>query len=244
VTGNDLDLHVRSRRLHVRRWGSASAPLLIGVPGLTGTTASFDFLGAHVGGATTQVVAVDLRGRGSSDRTPPGSYGWENHARDLAAIADELGFERFSVCGQSMGGSVAIKVAELAGDRLDAVILSDVAGRVEPGIGPVVADVLAQLDESQASRAAVDEDRAYTWTQDPYARWQHLTMPTLLLRATREMRAGAGFVIPAGDVPAFRRAVPRATVVEVDADHSTINSHPDTVEAMVAFLAAARGAAP
>ena len=104
----------------------------------------------------------------------------------------------------------------------------------------MVADVLAQLDESQASRAAVDEDRAYTWTQDPYVRWQHLTMPTLLLRATREMRAGAGFVIPVDDVPVFRRTVPRATVVEIDADHITINSHPDTVDAVVAFLAASR----
>ena len=135
MTGDDLDLHVRSCRVHVHRWGSARAPLLICVPGLTGTTASFEFFGAHVGSATTQVLAVDLRGRGASDRTPPGSYGWENHARDVVAIADELGFARFSVCGQSMGGSVAMKVAELAGDRLEAVILSDVAGRVEPGIG-------------------------------------------------------------------------------------------------------------
>lgn len=272
-----LDLTVRGRRLHVRRWGAPSARLVIGVPGLTGTSASFGVLGSRLGGASLQLVAVDPRGRGRSEVTGPGTYGWEHHALDVLAIADELGTERFSVAGQSMGASVAMKVAELDAARLDAVVLLDVAGRVDPGIGPVIAGILdrlgvvypsadAYLDEVRAQglidpwsddweaqyrdeledvpggvrlRAdpdAVQEDRAYTWTQDPYARWAHLTMPTLLVRAARELRAGSGFTVPADDVVAFRRDVPEAQVVEIDANHITVNAHPETARAIAQFL--------
>ena len=46
-----------------------------------------------------------------------------------------------------MGGSVAIKAAELNGARLDAVVLVDVAGRIEPGVGAVIASVISRLDD-------------------------------------------------------------------------------------------------
>ncbi len=278
MTVDEFDITVRSWRLHAQRWGSPSAPLLIGLPGLSGTIKSYGYLGSQLGGEALQLVALDLRGRGKSETTPPGTYGWGNHGCDVLAIADALGFGRFAVCGQSMGGSVAIKVAELAPERLDGVVLIDVAGRVDPGVGAVIAEVLDRVRavypsaddllgevrsdglihpwsehwdaayrydlqevdggvRSRASIAAIDEDRAYTWTQDPYARWKYLTMPTLLLRASREMRPGAGFVVPADDCRAFRRDVARSEVVEVDANHITITAHPETASAIATFLA-------
>ncbi|MEY2459785.1 MAG: hypothetical protein QOG30_1615, partial [Acidimicrobiaceae bacterium] len=108
---------------------------------------NFDFVGERLGGDALQLVALDLRGRGNSETTPPGSYGWENHALDVFAVADALGFEQFSLVGQSMGGSVAIKAAELNGSRLDAVVLIDVAGRVDRGVGAVIASVMSRIDE-------------------------------------------------------------------------------------------------
>ncbi len=92
----------RSHRLQARKWGSASGLLVIGVPGLSGNVAHFEFLGERLGGDDLQLVALDLRGRGRSDTTPPGSYGWENHARDLFAVADALGFDRFAVIESSL----------------------------------------------------------------------------------------------------------------------------------------------
>ena len=50
-----------------------------------------------------------------------------------------------------MGGSVAMKVAELDGSRLDGVVLVDVAGRVDPGVGPVIASVIEHLDDVHPS---------------------------------------------------------------------------------------------
>jgi len=197
-------------------------------------------------------------------------------------VADELGFGRFAIIGQSMGGSVAMKSAELDAARLTAVVLVDVAGRVDRGVAAPIATSISRLSRAyeslehylgdvrsqglvqdwneywddaygydvhdiegrtvvRTSVDAVNEDRAYTATQDPYSRWKHLTMPTLLLRATREL-LGAGFVVPAGDRDRFRRDVPHAAVVEIDANHLTINAHPDTVAAVVRFLTSATAA--
>ena len=277
VVGQELDIEVRSHRLHGQRFGSPSAPLVVGLHGLSLNMKTFDFVGERLGGDAVQLVALDLRGRGNSDTTPLGTYGWESHALDVFAVADALGLARFSIIGQSMGGSIAMKAAELEGSRLDAIVLVDIAGHVDPGVGPVIASALGQIDEVHASveayldavrtqgladpwneywdrvyryqlteasdgvRSLVDpravaEDRADTLTQDPYTRWRHLTMPTLLLRATREIRPGAGHVVPTDDRDRFLREVPRSAVVEVDANHLTINTHPDTAAAIATFL--------
>lgn len=274
---DEFDLGVRGWRVRGRRFGAVGAGLVVGVHGLSGNMRSFDFLGERLGGEALQFVALDLRGRGRSETTAPGTYGWRNHALDVFAVADALGFERFSVVGHSMGGSVAIKAAELGGRRLEAVVLLDVAGRIDPGVGAVIASVVAGLGDvhesvedhlaavkaqhlyepwsehwdrfhrygleevdggvrSSVRPEAVAEDRRYTLTQDPYDRWKHLTMPTLLLRATRELRPGAGYVVPADDRDRFAREVARSTVVEIDANHLTITTHPDAAAALRRFL--------
>ena len=274
---DEFDLVLPSGRLHAQRFGDPRAPLVVCLPGLAGNIKNFDFIGERVAGGSLQLVALDLRGRGKSEKTPSGTYGWERHARDVVAVADSLGFETFAAIGQSMGASVAIKVAGLYGARLDAVVLVDVAGRVDPGVGAVIAlslDHLGKVYESvdryvdakrsrglvepwteywqrsscygleevdggvrsRTSLDAVLEDRAYTATQNPYDRWKYLTMPTLLLRATRELRPGSGYMVPADDRDAFLREVRKATLVEVDANHLTINTHTDTAAAIRDFL--------
>ena len=252
---------------------------MLGLHGLTGNMKTFDVVGELLGANERQLVALDLRGRGRSDTTPAGTYGWENHALDVLAVADALGSEHFSLIGQSMGGSVAMKVAELEPSRLDAVVLVDIAGRVDPGVGPVIASVIERLDDeyssvegyleavraqglhepwgdrwerslryglqevegsirSRADRDAVAEDRRFTSTQDPYARWKYLTMPTLLMRATRELVPGSGLVVPAGDRERFLREVPSGAVAEIDANHLTIDIDPRAAAVIAEFLVA------
>ena len=253
-------------------------PLVLCVPGLSGNIKTFDFIGERVGGDSRQLVALDPRGRGGSETTPPGTYGWENHARDVVAVADALGFETFAVIGKSMGASVAMKIAELHDARLEAVVLVDVAGRVDPGIGPVIELSVDHLDTVYESaeryvdavsiagpgramervlatvlalRAARGTRRGpvadqpgssargparYAATQHPYDRWKYLTMPTLLLRRTRELRPGAGYTVPGADRDKFLREVRKASVVEVDANHLTITTHAGTATAIRDFL--------
>lgn len=279
VVAEELDFEVRGHRIHAQRFGSASAALVVGLHGTSLNMKCFDFLGERLGGEVIQLVALDLRGRGRSETTPPGTYGWANHALDAFAIADALGFERLSMVGLSMGGSVAMKAAALDGRRLDALVLVDIAGHVDRGAGEIAGALISRIGDVHASadalvdavRAeglvepwtehwerchryeleevdggvrsrvalhAVAEDRAYAATQDVYGRWSYLTMPTLLLRATRELRSGAGHVVPEAVRDLFLRDVPSGEVVEVDANHLTITSHPDTATAIQRFLTA------
>jgi pimeloyl-ACP methyl ester carboxylesterase len=274
----EFDLDVRSHRLHAQRFGDPTAPLALALPGLSGNMKSFDFLGERLAGDRLQLVAIDLRGRGRSEATGPGTYGWENHARDVLAVADQLGVGRFSVIGQSMGGGVAMTVAELDAGRLDAVVLLDAAGVPDPGTLAVIASSVSRLDtvhpsadayietvkaqgliepwteyweryyryeleevegggvRSRTVADAIAEDAAYGATQDLYARWQNLTMPTLLVRAGQEFRPGAGHIVSAVDRDRFLREAPAGSVVEIDANHMTVNTHHDTANAINTFL--------
>jgi len=142
VPTEELDLRLPSGRFRAERFGAAGAPLVLGLPGLSANLRSFDFLGERLGGDDLQLVAVDLRGRGHSEVTPPGTYGWVNHAKDVLAIADALGASRFSIIGQSMGGAVAMACAMLDAARIERIVLLDICGRPdESSVIPIGAAV-------------------------------------------------------------------------------------------------------
>ena len=77
----DCDIPLESGTLRVRRWGAADAPAVVCVPGLSANLCGFDRLAERLAGDTLQLVAIDLRGRGRSEVTGAGTYGWRSHAR-------------------------------------------------------------------------------------------------------------------------------------------------------------------
>ncbi|QNS03562.1 alpha/beta fold hydrolase [Streptomyces xanthii] len=64
-----------------------------------------------------QYALVDLRGYGEAKDTP-GAYTTAEGAADVLDLADRLGWERFSLIGHSMGGSVAQRVVATAPHRV------------------------------------------------------------------------------------------------------------------------------
>lgn len=59
------------------------------------------------------VFAFDLRGHGESDPPPTSEgYEWRRLGRDLLAVADLFGLERFHAAGNSVGGAITVE-AEL-----------------------------------------------------------------------------------------------------------------------------------
>lgn len=140
------DLELPSGRLHAREHGPADGPLVLGVPGLSANGVAFDALGQRLAAEGRRLVALDLRGRGRSDITPPGTYGLAAHARDVVDAADALGAERFDVLGWSMGALVGLEVATLAPARLRTLTLLDHAGRAERAAVEAVRKGLERLD--------------------------------------------------------------------------------------------------
>ncbi|MEV0174762.1 alpha/beta hydrolase [Streptomyces sp. NPDC050803] len=76
-------------------------------------------------------AVVDLRGYGEA-KDAVGAYTTTEAAQDLLELADRLGWDRFSVVGHSMGGSVAQRLLALAPERLRRIV----------GVSPVPASGL------------------------------------------------------------------------------------------------------
>ena len=137
-----IELALTSGRLRAHRFGPAGGPLTLCVHGLSANSRSFDFLGPALAADGRSVVALDLRGRGWSDVTGLGTYGWRNHARDVLEAATALGAERFAYVGHSMGAFIGLEVARQAPARVERVALVDAIGLPEPAsLLPILAAV-------------------------------------------------------------------------------------------------------
>ncbi len=65
-----------------------------------------------------RVVRFDARGHGRSP-VPPGPYSLADLGGDLLGLLDELGLERASICGVSMGGAISMWTALHAPERVE-----------------------------------------------------------------------------------------------------------------------------
>jgi pimeloyl-ACP methyl ester carboxylesterase len=158
---SDHDFALPQGRLHGRITGSEHGPLALLVPGLTANLISMERIARALADAGWRALAVDLRGRGHSETTPPGTYGWERHARDLLDLADRMRVARFAVVGWSMGAFVAQQVAVLAPERVSHLALIDAAGPPAPeAMAPVMAAVERLRDVYPSADAYVERVRS------------------------------------------------------------------------------------
>lgn len=110
---------------------SAKLPVIC-IPGLTRNARDFEDLAPWIASLGRRVIAVDLRGRGRSDRDPnPRRYKPPTYARDIVDLLDSLGVPRALFVGTSLGGIVTMALAAKHLDRIGGAVLNDV--------GPVIA---------------------------------------------------------------------------------------------------------
>ncbi|WP_232664887.1 alpha/beta fold hydrolase [Pseudonocardia sp. TRM90224] len=151
----EIDLPLRSGIVHAQRYGPPDAPLTLCVHGLSANMHALDFIAERIARADRQIVSVDLRGRGSSEITPPGTYGLAAHAEDVLEIATALGAERFDYVGWSLGGLIGVTAAGLAPHRVRSLSVVDHANREEEPAYQAVRAGLGRLD------AVVDRPELY-----------------------------------------------------------------------------------
>ena len=95
-----------------------------------------------------RVIRMDMRGHGASD-APAGEYTVELLARDVLAVADAAGLERFDLCGISLGGMVGQWIGIHAADRLRRLVLCNTTGRADPA--PQVARIATVRERGMAA---------------------------------------------------------------------------------------------
>ena len=102
---------------------SGEGPPLVCLHGLGGTKASFLTTVSALAPLGHRVIAIDLPGFGDSDKPARAPYNAPWYAKVLLELFDELGLERTSVAGNSMGGRIAIELGMNSPDRLDKLVL-------------------------------------------------------------------------------------------------------------------------
>jgi len=106
--------------LNTVTYGDASGPPLLIVHGLFGSARNWGVLAKRFS-QTRRVVVVDMRNHGFSDWADTHSY--HDMADDLAKVLDEPA----DILGHSMGGKAAIVLALTKPDRVNRLIVADIA---------------------------------------------------------------------------------------------------------------------
>jgi pimeloyl-ACP methyl ester carboxylesterase len=153
---------VRGLQLHYLDWGNHGAPPVVCVHGYTSSAQAFNAPARHLR-ERFHVIAPDVRGHGESAWSPDGAYQYRDQAADLAAIAGQLGLERFSLIGTSMGGIIAMTYAEAHPERLAHLIINDIGPDAETGSQRITQMVGSRPDEF----ATLEDAMAYRRQMSP-----------------------------------------------------------------------------
>lgn len=112
--------------------GPAKLPA-IAIHGLTRNSADFDAIATLIARGGRRVLALDVRGRGQSDRaTDPMTYQPPVYAKDVLGLLEAAGIERAVFLGTSMGGLITMAITALKSRVVAAAILNDIGPQVSP----------------------------------------------------------------------------------------------------------------
>lgn len=146
--------------LFARDYAPAAGPAklpVIAIHGLTRNSADFEGIAPLLAQSGRRVLALDVRGRGRSDRAPdPMTYVPDVYARDVLALMEQAGIERGVFMGTSMGGLITMVLALMKSKAITAAILNDIGPQVSPEGLARIAAYSGQPVETPTWAAAAD----------------------------------------------------------------------------------------
>lgn len=157
--------HVRGAggvRLATQAWGRPADPPIVFLHGGGQTRFAWKGAAERFAAEGWYAVGVDLRGHGDSDWAPDGDYTLDAFAADVAAVCGTLD-TRPAVVGASMGGLAALLAqGELEPPPASALVLVDIATRMDPGaVARIVTFMTAQPDGFASLEEAADAVARY-----------------------------------------------------------------------------------
>ena len=144
-----------SARDYAGSQGPARLPVIC-IHGLTRNARDFEVVAPRIAARGRRVLAVDVRGRGRSERSPdPASYAVPVYVADVIALARALGIARAVFVGTSMGGLITMGLASASPELIGAAVLNDIGPELAPaGLERIAAGVGQPLDVERWEDAA------------------------------------------------------------------------------------------
>lgn len=189
---------VRLRLAHIELaahlFGPEDGQPVIALHGWLDNAMSFAQLAPKLHGL--RIVALDLAGHGHSEHRPVGgSYAIWDYVYDVLQVAEQFGWQRFSLLGHSMGAIVAVLLAGAMPERVERLALID-------GLIPFTGEAeQAPLKLGEALRAQL---ALATKTKPVYAQLERAVAARMqgvggVSREAAELLAGRGLMpVPGG----------------------------------------------
>ncbi|AWB08414.1 3-oxoadipate enol-lactonase (plasmid) [Azospirillum humicireducens] len=224
---------------HYDLTGPAGAPVLLFANSIGTSLQIWDAVVPHLS-QRYRVLRYDMRGHGLTQVTPvtdEAGYSMDTLADDAAGLLDALGIARAHVCGLSIGGMMAQRLAVKAPDRVHGLILCDTAGMIGPpsiwadriaairarGMGAIADGVMARWFTQGFRDSRPEQIRGYT---------------AMVARTTEDGYVGCSMAIRDADLRADNAAIAAPTLVICGEED--VATPPDTVRALAAGIPGAR----
>ena len=191
---SEREFSLPSQTLAAVEWGEPGDRPIIALHGWLDNAGSFDLLAPRLGGC--HLLALDALGHGkSSNRSADSSYNIWQDLGDIVEVADELGWQQFTLLGHSRGAAVATLFAGTFPERIDRLVL------VEGGL-PLIAearDAPANMAEAllkardlrtKSGRVFADRDAAIAERANGFSKVSLDAAEILAKRSLREVSGG------------------------------------------------------
>lgn len=241
------------------RLSGKTGPALFFVHGVGSTAAIWDRQ-LEAFGDRYRCAAIELRGNGVPPDPDPALITRAGYARDVLAVADALGIERFTIVGCSLGGVVAFELWGVEAARIEAMVIVGSfasypqARAYADGIKIAVRDAgdMAAFSQARAAKLGLPPDRTRetveqmsrksvasylaateaTWTGNYSGLLPTIHVPVLVLCGERDA------VAPLALSETIASAIPGAQLAVVpDAGHVANADNPTVFNEMLdAFL--------
>jgi pimeloyl-ACP methyl ester carboxylesterase len=231
-----------------------AGPPTVYVHGLAASSQTFDGVLSDARLSRYRAIRIDLLGFGASDKPPDFGYTIEDHAATVVELLDHLELTDFEVIGHSLGGAVAVLIAEALPGRVRGLVVAE--ANLDPGGGglslPVARSSEVDYVATGYARNLADSagvERAMMMAASPVAihrtslslvantvpsireRLQALKIPRTFLVGARSL---AEPELPSGESGEGLESFGVTRIVVADAGHSMLLENPAGVAAAIA----------
>ena len=174
VQAQELEIQTPQLRVNALAWGPAEGRPTLALHGWLDNADSYDGLGPLLAEAGLRLVSLDLPGHGLSQHKA-GVYHFVDWVGDVLAVADALGWERFTLIGHSMGAGISTLLAGTVPQRLQQLVLLEGLGPMSEGPEHAAKRLARSLRSEARKSDAEDRKRLYADTQEAVDRLSEAT---------------------------------------------------------------------